>query len=110
VLQDGVAAGPNFAGHYALVGWGCGASCNDFAIVDVRSGKVIFDRQIRDIYTGHVGDFDFEQARLDSRLLVIAGMPQEDEARDGVSYFEWNGSRLKLIRFVPRRKACRNMH
>ena len=77
------------------------------AIVDTQSGQVIFDSRIRDNYTGHVGEFNFESSRLNSRLLVIAGMPQEEQARDGVTYFEWTGSRLKLIRFVPRIQACR---
>jgi len=107
VLREGAAGGPNFAGHYAVVSWGCGASCNDMAIVDTRSGKVTFDKRIRDNYSGHVGVFNFESSRINSRLLVIAGMPQEDEARDGVTYFEWTGSSLKLIRFVPRIQACR---
>jgi hypothetical protein len=44
--------------------------------------------------------------RQDSRLLVIVGAPNEDEARDGVTYYEWTGSRLKLLRFVPRSQAC----
>jgi hypothetical protein len=106
-LREGAAAGPNFAGHYAVVSWGCGSSCNELAIVDMRSGQVTFDSRIRDIYSGHVGEFNFESSRLNSRLLVVAGMPQEDQARDGVTYFEWTGSRLKLIRFVPRMQACR---
>src|SRR5579872_5010248 len=38
VLRDGAARGPNFAGHYAVVVWGCGSSCADMAIVDTRSG------------------------------------------------------------------------
>jgi hypothetical protein len=106
-IREGAAAGPNFAGHYAVVSWGCGSSCNDGAIVDMRSGSVTFDSRIRDVYTGHVGDFNGAGVHLDSRLLVIEGMPQEDESRDGVTYFEWTGSRLKLIRFVPRIQACR---
>jgi len=63
------------------------------------------DRRIRDSYTGHVGG-DYVGFRPNSRLLVIAGMPQEHEARDGVAYFEWTGSSLKFIRSVPRLKAC----
>ena len=109
MLREGAARGPNFAGHYAIVDWGCGASCTDMAIVDTRSGKVAFDRRIRDNYTGHVGG-DYRGFRVNSRLLVIAGMPQEEEARDGVTYFEWDGSSLKLIRFVPRRQSCRDAH
>jgi hypothetical protein len=40
VLRSGAAKGPNFAGHYAVVTWGCGTACERFALVDVRTGKV----------------------------------------------------------------------
>lgn len=39
-LKQGAAAGPNFAGHYALVTWGCGNECGELLVVDVRTGKV----------------------------------------------------------------------
>jgi hypothetical protein len=118
VLRDGVAKGPNFAGHYAVVVWGCGASCSDLALVDTKSGEVHFDSNARDIYTGHVEDepdevsVQFWAARfqLNSRLLIVVGMPNEDESRDGVTYFDWTGSRLKLLRFVPQKEACTPQH
>lgn len=67
----------------------------------------MFDPKIRDVFTGHVGVNEVRSYQLDSRLLVIAGMPQEQESRDGLTYFEWTGSRLKLLRFVLRAQACR---
>lgn len=39
-LRDGVKQGPNFAGHYALIQFGCGAGCSAALITDVASGKV----------------------------------------------------------------------
>jgi len=32
--------GPNFAGHYFVIRWGCGSECLMMAIVDARTGKV----------------------------------------------------------------------
>jgi hypothetical protein len=32
--------GPNFAGHYTVAKWGCGAPCLSFVIVDARTGSV----------------------------------------------------------------------
>jgi hypothetical protein len=55
-LQEGAAKGANFAGHYAIVVWGCGSSCSDLAIVDTRSGDVHFDDRVRDISTVNVND------------------------------------------------------
>lgn len=115
LLRDGVARGPNFAGPYSVVVWGCGSSCSDLAIVDNRTGRVHFDPSVRDISGETVGDepgpaaqpaFSSARFQLGSRLLVIVGMPNEDDARDGVAYYDWTGSRLKLLRFVPRLQAC----
>jgi len=39
-LRRGAQEGPNFAGHYALVWWGCGNECQQSLIVDLRTGKV----------------------------------------------------------------------
>jgi hypothetical protein len=32
--------GPNFAGHYIVVRWGCGAGCLRMAVVDAATGEV----------------------------------------------------------------------
>lgn len=41
-IRDGIKQGVNFAGHYAIVTFGCGTSCSSSFLVDVKSGK-IFD-------------------------------------------------------------------
>lgn len=55
----------NFAGHYILAHWRCGAPCADFAIVDVKTGKVYYPGLM------NIGNFDFKK---DSKLLVL-GQP-----------------------------------
>ena len=40
VLRNGAKKGPNFAGHYTVVEWGCGSNCVVFAVVDAVSGEV----------------------------------------------------------------------
>lgn len=40
MLTRGAAEGPNFAGHYTVVTWGCGTMCQEFMIVDARTGRV----------------------------------------------------------------------
>ena len=57
----------NFAGHYCLVSWRCGAPCNEFAIIDVIDGKV---------YYGFIAPNGFEYHK-DSRML-IANPPNSD--------------------------------
>jgi hypothetical protein len=41
VFRDGKEkVGPNFAGHYIVVQWGCGTSCVMMVIVDALTGKI----------------------------------------------------------------------
>src|SRR2546425_8037819 len=40
VLRQGAAQGPNFAGRYTIVKWGCGSPCKAFAIIDAKTGGV----------------------------------------------------------------------
>lgn len=106
--------GPNFAGNYTIVAWGCGSSCTAFAIVDARTGRAHFPSGLSAIDTSHSGyggpdsplRYNALRFRPDSRLLVLLGAPGEDEAREGISFFEWTGRALRLLRFVPRAELC----
>lgn len=40
-ITEAVAAGPNFAGHFVIAEIGCGANCQDHAIVDVVTGNIV---------------------------------------------------------------------
>jgi len=60
-LIEGVKGGPNFAGHYTIVSWGCGTMCQSVAIVDNKNGAVYFP------ITSELG-IDF---RIDSNLLTV---------------------------------------
>lgn len=94
VLREGAARGPNFAGRYTVVEWGCGSPCHAFAIVDARTGRVYFVPQ-----TANAG----AEYRLDSRLFVIDGERRYREAYGdsipgalaGVTtFYRWTGTRL----------------
>jgi hypothetical protein len=39
-LREGARKGPNFAGHYTVVSWGCGSNCESSMIVDTLTGRV----------------------------------------------------------------------
>lgn len=39
-IADGMRAGPNFAGHYAIIEIGCGTGCRYVKMADVKTGKV----------------------------------------------------------------------
>lgn len=99
VLTAGAAKGPNFAGHYTVVTWGCGVACQELAIVDAISGKVYFPVNLR-FNAYHVVHEDplpepF-QFQLDSSLLVAVGSPNESE-KQGVFFYRWDGKTLRLV-------------
>jgi len=101
-LLEGAAAGPNFAGTYTVVTWGCGTDCQVMAIVDAKTGKVFFP--------GVSAELGFEY-RLDSRLLVANATDEVSEVLEEGGcdnpavagwatrsrFYEWNGERLKHI-------------
>lgn len=39
-ITEGATQGPNFAGHYTVVTWGCGTSCQESAIIDAKTGAI----------------------------------------------------------------------
>lgn len=61
-IKEGVEEGPNFAGRFALIEWGCGTNCQELAVVDLGNGKIVEYG-----LTASLG-FDY---RPDSRLLLV---------------------------------------
>jgi hypothetical protein len=106
-LREGARQGVNFAGHFVLVGWGCGTGCVDVAIVDAKTGTVHFVKELNGF---GVWLWDDNQEALEyrknSRLLVLSGWPateaDSDNPKTGLYYYEWTGARLKLIKYVPK--------
>lgn len=82
--------GINFAGQYTIVKWGCSTNCSQFAIVDLRTGR-IFHNPKRILARG----VDF---RPDSRLLIVD--PWYEDAmfpHIPTSFYVWNGSTLDKV-------------
>jgi hypothetical protein len=92
------ARGPDFAGHFTVVRWGCGAGCVEWGIVDARTGTVWFApfqvwdaRTISDPVLGqHSIDY-----RLDSELIVVNGA--RDGKGAGTYRYRWHGGTLTLL-------------
>lgn len=104
-IREGAAKGPNFAGHYKIVEWGCGTSCVSIAIVDAANGKIgeppfgILGYGTSLKYSDGVSSNDASFYELSykpkSRLLIVHGCPEDDNC--GPYYYEWTGSRFKLL-------------
>lgn len=107
-LRDAAAEGPNFAGHYRLVSWGCGPVCYQWAVINLTSGRVFHPANLASTDHANVEASLFEggiQAvhfHPDSRLLLVIGEVNQDPKQRGMSWFVWDGERFKRIRFVPK--------
>ena len=94
-LRQGARKGPDFAGHYTVVSWGCGSNCESIAIVDALSGRV---------YDG-IGDERGADFKINSDLMISdpayppGGTAYGDNPTDKlpVRYYLWNDDKFKLI-------------
>ena len=107
---------PNFAGHYIVATWGCGMSCTQIAVIDALTGKVFHPPGARTNSVLNVhdalltaddssplrSDFGALQYHVDSRLLILIGMPENRPENRGISYFVWENDGLRRIRFIPK--------
>jgi len=121
----GAKTGANFAGHYRLASWGCGTGCLSWGVVDLKTGRVAFDKSMFTLQNAHI-DFSREKEdgdyasvrrafyefgvllyRPDSSLLMTLGQPNEDEERDGMAFYHWTGKSFRKIAFTPAIKLCK---
>ncbi|HEV1994326.1 MAG TPA: hypothetical protein VGR03_08350 [Candidatus Acidoferrum sp.] len=118
VLRRDIVEGPNYAGHYRVVVWGCGSSCAMFAVVNLKTGRVITPKSFSAVSEVHVLADDFLQDteskswvvrfKRNSKLLVAIGALDEDDDREGAFYFLLEGESLRLIHSTVVKKNCDN--
>jgi hypothetical protein len=118
VLRLGIKEGPNYAGHYRVVVWGCGSSCTMFVVVNLKSGRVISPPGFTHVsgvffaaddflplVKGQDGLLRYEST---SKLLVVIGDLEEDESREGAFYFVLENDKLRLLHSTEVKKNCAN--
>jgi hypothetical protein len=100
-IRDGAKSPVEFAGHYTLPRFGCGAGCSAFFIVDSITGKVYDGFGIADLpgqwVEKQAGDPPLRiQFTPSSRLLKVNGCPNEHDC----GYYDYvmiDGKGLKLV-------------
>ena len=107
MIRQGAATGPNFAGHYTIADWGCGAGCVSIAVADAKDGRV-YDGPFQALswsmvkyegkYPANTPEFVPLEFYTDSRLLIARGCPEEENC--GSYFYEWVAPKFKLIRKV----------
>jgi hypothetical protein len=119
-LRAAAKGGVNFAGHYILTGWGCGTNCAQMAVIDARTGRAYFPRELEGVGIGYcdlpAGDVATDAPaendmlsgaffKPNSRLLVFQGFKGGDlnktHSKCGNNYWEWTGSSLRQVAFKP---------
>lgn len=102
--------GPNFAGHYIVIVWGCGTGCIQMAMSNAKTGAV-YGPPVSDgglalpmlVFPNSAGRAADTEWRRDSRLMIIRATPHANRP-DAVAYafyFLWEGERWTLLRRVP---------
>lgn len=105
-LRIAAKEGINFAGHFVITYWGCGASCGVGALIDGLTGRVFFPSQLDGVWAEDWGDSKVPFGiRKDSRLLILKGYLPNDyngqRTTYGLHYYKWTGTELRLVKFVP---------
>lgn len=88
----------NFAGHFILASWGCGASCVMTVVIDAITGTVVWLP-----FTVCCWDADVDEPiafRRDSRLIVVRG--SRNETGGGTYYYAFDRGQFVLVKAVER--------
>jgi len=98
-LRDVADREVNFAGHYVLASWGCGASCVMAAAVDAKTGSVAWLP-----FTVCCWPLEIEEPlefKPDSRLLIVHG--GRNEKASGIYFYAFDGTRFQLVKAEEKR-------
>lgn len=112
VIREEAQKGPNFAGSFAIVQWGCGSSCIQMAIVNEQTGAIYPGPfTVLDFGAAHrfadksdssqVDTFEPLVFRKYSRLLAVRGCPEENQGNCALFYYEWSGLKFRLLQRFP---------
>lgn len=101
-IREGAAKGPNFAGRFTVVQWGCGSGCASTVIVDAGSGTVYHlpaaELGCTDAMCSMNMTCQTDTApwyRLDSELLIVRHC-KGDVAL--TTYLRWAGTKFVAVK------------
>jgi hypothetical protein len=104
VIRFGAAEGPNFAGHYTIVEWGCGTECFQAVLVDGKIGKIYRLPTATHKDAVYYFESSWLHFQKDSNLLVVCANCRKWAREDcEQKYFVWSGDQFREISRLPRR-------
>lgn len=92
VLRNGAKKGPNFAGHFTVVEWGCGSNCIAIAVVDAITG-VVYDQDMPQMNDSGICA---AQYKVTSTLFVVETSPTPNGGCEPELY-KWEGSHFAKV-------------
>lgn len=90
LLNEGVKKESDFAGHYAVVGWGCGPTCQRHAVIDKRDGRIA----LFGLESTHGVSY-----KVNSRLLIVNppyATIDGEPAPQKTEYYTWDEAASQL--------------
>jgi hypothetical protein len=96
--------GPNFAGQYTIVNWGCGTDCGEMAIVDAETGRIYqppFASKGSAYFCYPTRFTEPPRYRLNSRLFIMPDICSGGVAMCGTYYFVWENNRWREVQREP---------
>ena len=104
-LREDSRSGPNFAGRYTVVIWGCGTGCAQMGVVDSTTGRVYFPPvEYMDIPDMEDAEARSQWFRMDSRLLRITQNFYDGMGSYTAYYYLFEGGRFRLLRKAVERQ------
>ena len=103
-LQEAARNKPNFAGHYILTAFGCGAECLMGAVIDAKTGKVFgFPHPICCWGASVDNNFKPIEFRVESKLIIFSGLRNEKENDTGAHFYKFeNGKFIHLTSLLKK--------
>lgn len=98
-LRNAAKGQVNFAGEFILTYWGCGTTCVDGAILNARSGQVYFLPHSLCCWGDVDEGFKPIEIRRYSRLIVLAGLKDEEEPM-GAHFYEFRDGAFRFIKTI----------
>jgi hypothetical protein len=95
MLRTAAKSDPNFAGHYIVASWGCGASCMMAAAIDATTGLVAWLPFT--VCCWRIPITEPLEFYADSRLLVVHGSRDEQGDGDETRYYEFQNNTFKPL-------------
>jgi hypothetical protein len=103
-VRGAAAHGVNFAGHWLVVGSGCGERCASYALIDWSTGRIFVPDALRTVSSAlPCVRGQAVQHRADSRLLTVT---QPADGNVETRYYVWDETRGSLSEIASYRSSA----